>query len=79
MADAVVDEIKRMIECGELTEGEKLPNQNEFASQLQVSRTSLREALRILDLRGAIEQRPGYGTVIKKFNPILYSSSLSDY
>ncbi len=76
MADAVVDEIKRMIESGELKEGDKLPNQNEFATQLQVSRTSLREALRILDLLGAIEQRPGYGTVIKKYNPVLFSNAI---
>lgn len=76
MADAVVDEIKSMIEKGELKEGDKLPNQNEFASQLQVSRTSLREALRILDLLGAIEQRPGFGTVINKYNPVLFSNNI---
>ena len=79
MADAVVDEIKRMIEIGELKEGDKLPTQNEFANQLQVSRTSLREALRILDLRGAIEQRPGFGTVIKNYNPVLFSNNVVVY
>jgi len=74
MADAIVEEIKRMIESGELKEGEKLPNQADFASQLNVSRTSLREALRVLDLLGAIEQRPGFGTVIKKYNPVTFSN-----
>ncbi|MCP4755317.1 MAG: FadR family transcriptional regulator [Proteobacteria bacterium] len=76
MADAVIEEIKRMIETGELTEGDKLPNQNEFSAQLNVSRTSLREALRVLDLLGAIEQRPGFGTVIRKYNPVLFSNAL---
>jgi GntR family transcriptional regulator, transcriptional repressor for pyruvate dehydrogenase complex len=76
MADSVIEEIKRMIESGELKEGDKLPNQNEFAAQLNVSRTSLREALRVLDLLGAIEQRPGFGTVIRKYNPVLFSTSM---
>ncbi len=76
IADAVIDEIKRMIENGELKEGDKLPNQSVFAEQLQVSRTSLREAIRVLDLLGAIEQRPGFGTVLKKVDPILLSSGI---
>lgn len=76
MADAVVEEIKRMIEAGELKEGDKLPNQAEFASQLKVSRTSLREALPILDLLGAIEQQPRFGMVIKKYNPDTFSGGL---
>jgi len=77
LADAVIDEIGRMIENGELKEGDKLPNQDDFANQLQVSRTSLREALRILDLLGAIEQRPGFGTVIKKYNPVLFTNTIT--
>ncbi len=76
LADAVMEEIKRMIESGELKEGDRLPNQIEFASQLNVSRTSLREAFRVLDLLGAIEQRPGFGTVIKKYNPVTFSSGV---
>lgn len=77
LADAVIEEIKRMISSGELSEGDKLPNQNEFASQLGVSRPSLREALHTLDLIGAIEQRPGLGTVIKSTNPAIWANQLS--
>ena len=43
LADSVIEEIKRMIQNGELKEGYKLPNQNAFAAQLGVSRTSLRD------------------------------------
>lgn len=66
-----------MIESGELKEGDKLPNQNELAAQMGVSRPSLREAIKILEDIGAIEQRPGFGTVFKGRSQILYSSHLT--
>ena len=77
LSDSVIDEIKRMIENGELKEGDKLPNQNEFSAQLGVSRASLREALLKLNLIGAIEQSPGLGTVIKSAHPSLWADQIS--
>lgn len=77
LSDFVIEEIKRMLLSGELQEGDKLPNQSEFAAQLGVSRPSLREALYTLTLVGAIEQRPGYGTVIRARVPALLADSLS--
>lgn len=69
LADAVLDEVRNMIRRGELNEGDKLPNQIDLAAQLGVSRTSLREAISMLSLLGAVEQRPRYGTVlISKYN-----------
>lgn len=72
VADAVIEEIKRMIQSGELKEGQKLPNQNTFAAQLGVSRTSLREALNTLTRLGITEQRPGYGTVLRSRMPAIF-------
>lgn len=77
LADHVIEEIRRRIEIGEFKGGDKLPNQNEFASQLGVSRTSLREAINRLTLLGAIEQRPGYGTVIKAPAAVSYIDHLA--
>lgn len=77
LADFVLDEIKRMIQAGELKEGDRLPNQNEFAARLGVSRPSLREAMQTLAMVGAIEQRPGYGSVIKALTPALFASHLA--
>ena len=77
LADSVIEEIIRRIESGELKEGDKLPNQNEFAAQLGVSRPSLREALHTLTLIGAIEQRPGFGTVIRAKNTARMAEHLS--
>ncbi|MBT3254898.1 MAG: FadR family transcriptional regulator [Deltaproteobacteria bacterium] len=76
LSELVIEEIKKMIERGELSLGDKLPNQNEFAAQLGVSRTVLREALQTLNQLGVIDQRPKYGTVIRAKIPFLYSEHL---
>lgn len=76
LADSVIEEIKGMIERDELAPGDKLPNQNEFAAQLGVSRTVLREALQTLTQLRVIDQRPKYGTVIRAKTPFLYSEHL---
>jgi len=75
-ADYVLEEIRRRILNGELREGDKLPNQNEFAEQLGVSRPSLREALQDLTRLGAIEQRPGLGTILVSRAPALLDQSM---
>lgn len=76
LSDSVIEEIKRMLLNGELKEGEKLPNQNELANMLGVSRTSLREALNTLTMIGVIEQKPGYGTVIRSRGAAIFADHL---
>lgn len=61
----VVDQIKYMIDKGILKKGDKLPPERELVDQLQVSRTSLREALRSLQVMGLIESCQGEGNFIK--------------
>jgi GntR family transcriptional repressor for pyruvate dehydrogenase complex len=75
-SDYVLEEIRRRILNGELREGDKLPNQNEFAEQLGVSRPSLREALQALTRLGAIEQRPGLGTILVSRAPALLADNM---
>jgi GntR family transcriptional regulator, transcriptional repressor for pyruvate dehydrogenase complex len=76
-ADYVLEEIRQMILKGQLNQGDKLPNQNEFAEQLGVSRPSLREALQTLTQIGAIEQRPGMGTVLVSKAHALIANNLN--
>lgn len=75
LPEKVIDEIRHRLDSGQLKIGDKLPNQNELSNEFGVSRTSLREAMKILDLLGVIEQRPGYGTVIRKKIPELNAKS----
>jgi len=72
LSDYVIDEIKRMLISGELQEGSKLPNQNDFAKQLGVSRLPLREAMQKLAQMGVIVEKPGVGTHIIVGDPSLW-------
>lgn len=63
--EQVIEQIKAMIEEGTLKKGDKLPSERNLVEQLQVSRTSIREALRALEVIGLIECRQGEGNYIK--------------
>lgn len=71
LSDKVADDILTMITIEQrFLPGEQLPNENELAQLLQVSRTTLREAIRILVAHGVIESIRGKGTFVKQdFNP----------
>jgi GntR family transcriptional repressor for pyruvate dehydrogenase complex len=63
--EQVIDQIKNMIDKGTLKKGDKLPSERDLVEQLQVSRASIREALRALEVIGLIECRQGEGNFIK--------------
>ena len=46
--------------------GSKLPNENVLSQELKVSRTTLREAIRILATGGILEIRRGRGTFVRE-------------
>lgn len=62
----VVRELGRRIVTGELPSGEILPREEVLAENMQVSRTALREALKVLAAKGLIEARPKIGTRVRK-------------
>ncbi|OLA23696.1 MAG: GntR family transcriptional regulator [Dorea sp. 42_8] len=53
----VIDYFKQKIIEGELRPGEKLPPERDIAEQLSVSRNSVREAIRIMDMTGVISRK----------------------
>ncbi|MBY0755376.1 FadR family transcriptional regulator [Clostridium sardiniense] len=70
--EEVVERIKKMIEEGELKIGDKLPTERAMAEELNVSRASIREAIRSLEVIGLIESIQGAGNYIKNdFSEIL--------
>ncbi|HEY6797111.1 MAG TPA: FadR/GntR family transcriptional regulator [Kineosporiaceae bacterium] len=60
----LVGELTRMIREGRLMAGDRIPAERDLAELIGVSRTSVREALRELELRGMLDRRPGRGTVV---------------
>lgn len=63
--EQVIEQIKDMIDKGTLKKGDKLPSERNLVQQLEVSRASIREALRALEVIGLIECRQGEGSYIK--------------
>jgi DNA-binding FadR family transcriptional regulator len=63
--ERVMDEIGQRIISGELPPGKALPNEAELSSALGVSRTALREALRVLAAKGLLEAKRKIGTVVR--------------
>jgi len=57
----VMHELGQRIVSGRVRPGEVLPREETLATSLQVSRTALREALKVLSAKGLIESRAGVG------------------
>jgi GntR family transcriptional repressor for pyruvate dehydrogenase complex len=65
----IVDQIRRLIETGVLSAGDKLPTERTLAEELGVSRSSMREALTALEVLGFIDSKPGSGNYIAQMLP----------
>jgi len=63
----IVKQIRSIIEDDGLSSGDKIPSERELSERLNVGRSSVREALRSLELLGLIETRRGEGTFLKDF------------
>ena len=66
--EQIVDQIEDRILSGVLKVGDKLPSERELAEQFTVSRTAVREAVKILVEKGLIEIRAGRGTFVMNGN-----------
>lgn len=60
----IVQELKNIIDQNQIQPGDKLPSERVLTEQLQVGRSSVREALRSLELLGLIETKHGGGTFL---------------
>ena len=65
LADEIADRVKILIEEQQLEAGMRLPAERQLASQLGVSRNSLREALAKLVSEGVLLSRRGGGTFVR--------------
>jgi GntR family transcriptional repressor for pyruvate dehydrogenase complex len=63
--EEVVKQIERLI-LKKLQPGDKLPSERDLAEMLRVSRGSIRDAIRSLELMGLVEARQGTGTIVRQ-------------
>ena len=60
----IVEQVRRLLDDGRLKPGDQLPSERELSETFQVSRASVREAIRALESMGLIEIRSGEGTYV---------------
>lgn len=65
LSDQAMEQIQEMIFSGKFSPGEKLPSESQLIKSLDVSRSSVREALRALESKGVIEVKPGLGAYVQ--------------
>lgn len=77
----VYEEVARQIErliLQKMRPGDKLPPERELAEMFGVSRSSIRDAMRSLELVGLVEPRQGAGTVVREVSDDLLVTPLSN-
>lgn len=71
LAEKISGRLLSLIADKRLRPGDKLPSERELAAMMQVSRPSLREALRALAMMKIVEIRQGDGTYVTSLQPEL--------
>ncbi|WP_327103778.1 FadR/GntR family transcriptional regulator [Nonomuraea glycinis] len=77
--ERIVEQIEEAVESGSLQPGERLPSERELMAQFAVSRSTVREALRVLQARGLVRSRPGdpHGAEVLPFSPAALHKSMT--
>ncbi|WP_414042729.1 FadR/GntR family transcriptional regulator [Macrococcus sp. EM39E] len=77
--NAVITAINEIIKTKNLTAGDKLPSERYLSENLNISRSSVREALRALEMLGVIETRRGEGTYITEMDNNQFMEMIAGY
>ncbi|TMR09160.1 FadR family transcriptional regulator [Nonomuraea turkmeniaca] len=77
--ERIVEQIEEAIESGALGPGARLASERELMVQFSVSRSTVREALRVLQSRGLVRSRPGdpNGAEVLPFSPAALHKSMT--
>ncbi len=78
ISDIIMQQLEGMILEGTFKPGQKLPPERELATQFEVSRPSLREALQKLIARGLLYSRHGGGTYVSEQLGTSFTDPLHD-
>jgi GntR family transcriptional repressor for pyruvate dehydrogenase complex len=68
LCDEVARQLQELIHAGHLKPGDRLPPERDLVRRFQVSRGSVRDALRMLELVGLVRSRQGEGTVVQELS-----------
>lgn len=73
VSESIVEQLTELILDGTWGPGQRIPSERELSDSLNVGRTSVREALRILETMGYLEIRIGDGSYVREGIPIPFN------
>lgn len=78
--DDIISQLRERLKSGQLRPGDRLPSERELAEHFSVSRNTVREALRMLEIAGLVKIKKGAtgGAFIADGDPAVVSRSLAD-
>jgi GntR family transcriptional repressor for pyruvate dehydrogenase complex len=76
MSQSVATQLEELILRGELHDGQRLPTEPELGEALGVSRSVLRDAIRMLIARGLLDVRQGQGTLVSAPSSETYGDAM---
>src|SRR4051812_5518989 len=71
LTDDAITTLRNMIQTGELPPGSRLPPENQLAAQMGLSRSGVREAVKVLESARVLDVRRGDGTYVTSLAPRL--------
>jgi GntR family transcriptional repressor for pyruvate dehydrogenase complex len=71
LTDEAISRIRTMIQSGQLPPGARLPPEHELATQMGISRSGIREAVKVLAAARVLDVRRGDGTYVTSLEPAL--------
>lgn len=76
---SIVEQVEDRVFRGQLRPGQRLPSEREMTAQFGVSRSTVREALRVLESDGLVRSRPGdpSGPEVLPFSPAVLHKSIT--
>lgn len=77
VTDKAISKIKAMLHSGELAPGDRLPPEQELAERFGISRSSLREAIKVLETMRVLDVKRGDGTYVTSLHPSLLLESIA--
>ena len=77
VTDEAIQRIREMITSGDLRPGDRLPPEKELSERLGLSRNSLREAVKALEVIRVLDVRRGDGTYVTSLEPRLLLEAMS--
>ena len=66
ISDVVIENLETRILDGSFEDGEKLPSEEQLATQLGIGRRAVREALMVLEAKGLVDIQMGVGAIVRR-------------